>query len=145
VGKNKKLMKTPAGQSVSGSCIWLAPPAAVIGTAEGVETGAAVQLATNLPVAACGNATLLERFVADPRIKVWHNFCDKDRSKRGHEAAKFLTERIRVERPDIQLFHHFPPGEIPENQKSLDWHNIWEQQGRPGFAHLRLMANISAA
>ncbi|MFX4226326.1 MAG: DUF7146 domain-containing protein [Porticoccaceae bacterium] len=144
-GDPKKMTKKPDDLTLTGSAIWLSPPAAVIGVTEGVETGIAVEAGTGLPVAACGNAVLLERFMPSDEVKIIHNFVDKDRSERGEEAAIALRERMAIARPDIQIFDHMPPMDIPRNAKCVDWLDVWSNYGKGGFSNLNLITNLQLA
>lgn len=144
-GDAKKMTKKPDDTTLSGSAIWLSPPRSVIGIAEGVETGIAVQAGTGLSVAACGNAVLLERFMPPKEVKVIHNFVDKDRSGRGEEAAATFRERMAIARPDIQVIEHLPPLDIPSGAKSVDWLDVWNEYGKAGFRNVTMITNLQNA
>lgn len=144
-GDPKKMTKKPDDTTLTGSAIWLSPPSTVIGVTEGVETGIAVQAGTGLSVAACGNAVLLERFMPPAEVKVIHNFIDKDRSKRGEEAAIALHERMAIARPEIQIIDHIPPLDIPEDAKSVDWLDVWSQYGKAGFRNVNMITDLQHA
>tara|TARA_R110001583_G_scaffold191644_1_gene357246 strand:+ start:13550 stop:14710 length:1161 start_codon:yes stop_codon:yes gene_type:complete len=144
-GDPKKMTKKPDDLTLTGSAIWLTPPTAVIGITEGVETGIAVQAGTGLSVAACGNAVLLERFMPPKEVKIVHNFVDKDRSKRGEEAAVAFRERMAMARPDIQIYDHLPTFDIPSDGKCVDWLDVWNNCGKAGFRHLNLITNLQLA
>ncbi|WP_336107840.1 DUF7146 domain-containing protein [Thalassospira sp. CH_XMU1420-2] len=144
-GDPKKMTKKPDDLTLTGSTIWLSPPAAVIGITEGVETGIAVEAGTGLNVGACGNAVLLERFLPPAEVKIIHNFVDKDRSMRGEEAAHAFRERMAMARPDIQIFDHLPPLDISDGEKCVDWLDVWSNYGKAGFRHLNLITNLQLA
>jgi methylmalonyl-CoA mutase cobalamin-binding subunit len=68
-------------------------------------------------------------------------FADKDRPTvqhpRGHgqEAAKQLVQRLWE--MGIQASAIVPAGEIPAGQKSLDWLDILNRDGKAGFPTLQ--------
>lgn len=130
VDKPKKLMETPESK-LQGGAIHLFAPGPVLGVAEGIETALSVQFATGMPTWSVVSAPLLQGFeppTGTQRLVIW---ADHDRSRTGIEAARLLQKRLWPR--DIQVQIQLPDYRIPENAKSIDWNDIWQQTGRMGF------------
>lgn len=137
----KKLMRNPKNRSLIGGAIRLVAPGPVLGVAEGIETSLAVMEGTGLPVWCAVNAHLLENFVPPAHVQQVLVFADKDRPTdqhpRGHgqEAARKLVQRLW--KMGIKASAIVPVGEIPPGQKSLDWLDILNRDGKAGFPTLQ--------
>lgn len=140
VDQCKKVARVPDDTTLTGGAIRLSPVTSeVMGVAEGMETAQACELGTKIPVWSCVYATLLGGFVPPAGVKVIHIFADKDRpDTHGRCAGQFNAEKLkaRLEAMGYIVFIHLPPGEIPANKKSLDWHDIWEESGRSKFPRM---------
>jgi len=114
---------------------------AVLAVAEGLETALAVMEGTKMPVWCAVNAYLLEHFYPPPGVSQILVFADKDRPSaqhpRGHgqESARRLVQRL-WER-GIKASAIVPAGEIPAGQRSLDWLDILNRDGKAGFPSLQ--------
>ena len=114
----------------NGCAIPLYEPQGVIhGVAEGIETSLAPTEALGIPTWSCINAGGLEKVKLPPKVKTVLVWTDLDRSGRGLEAAK----KFEALNPDREVRILIPPGEIPDNQKSVDWSDIWRQYGPEPF------------
>jgi len=137
----KKLMSHPESRVLTGGAIRLIEASTVLAVAEGPETALAVLEGTDLPVWCAINAYLLENFVPPSGVQQVVIFADKDRSTKQHpkghgqEAAKALVQRLWA--MDIKASAIVPPGEIPTDQKSLDWLDILNRYGKAGFPTLQ--------
>jgi putative DNA primase/helicase len=56
---------------------------------------------------------------------------DKDRSEDGQNTVNQLAERLTKEGYIVQV--HIPEMDIPANAKSVDWLDVYVQQGPEGF------------
>ncbi|MEO1767962.1 DUF7146 domain-containing protein [Thiobacter aerophilum] len=137
----KKLMGYPKDRKLIGGAIRLVDPGSVLAVAEGLETALAVMEGTGLPVWCAVNALLLENFVPPARVERVIVFADKDRPSEQHpkghgqEAAVRLVQRLWE--MGIKASAIVPAGEIPPGQKSLDWLDILNRDGKAGFPTLR--------
>lgn len=137
----KKLMSYPKDRKIIGGAIRLVDPGPVLAVAEGLETALAVLEGTGLPVWCAVNALLLECFVPPAGMNRVIVFADKDRPTKQHpkghgqEAAKQLVQRLWG--MGIKACAIVPAGEIPSGQKSLDWLDILNRDGKAGFPNLR--------
>lgn len=136
----KKLMSYPKDRKIIGGAIRLVDTGPVLAVAEGLETALAVLEGTGLPVWCAVNALLLENFVPPPGVNRVIVFGDKDRPTEQHpkghgqEAAKQLVQRLWE--MGIKASAIVPAGEIPPGQKSLDWLDILNRDGKAGFPTL---------
>ena len=134
-------MRYPSQRKLAGGVIRLVEAGAVLAVAEGLETALAVMEGTKMPVWCAVNAYLLENFYPPPGVRQILVFADKDRPSaqhpRGHgqEAARRLVQRL-WER-GIKASAIVPAGEIPAGQKSLDWLDILNRDGKAGFPSLQ--------
>jgi hypothetical protein len=133
VGAPKKMIPFPFDRKVVGGAIRLTPlgVSKILAIAEGVETALAVAEGTELPVWSSVNALLIEKFSPPEGVKTVLVFADKDLSRRGQEAAKSLVQRLLGS--GIDAVAVVPKGEIPDGQKSVDWLDILNRYGKPGF------------
>ena len=134
-------MRYPSQRKLSGGVIRLVEAGAVLALAEGLETALAVMEGTKMPVWCAVNAYLLEHFYPPPGVSQILVFADKDQPSaqhpRGHgqESARRLVQRL-WER-GIKASAIVPAGEIPAGQKSLDWLDILNRDGKAGFPSLQ--------
>lgn len=137
VDSPKKLMSYPKDRKIIGGAIRLVDPGPVLAIAEGLETALAVMEGTGLPVWSAVNALLLENFVPPAGVNRVIVFADKDRPTEQHpkghgqEAAKRLVQRLW--KAGVKASAIVPAGEIPPGQKSLDWLDILNRDGKAGF------------
>ena len=132
-------MAYPKDRKIVGGAIRLGTEAGirVMAVAEGLETSLAVMEGTGLPVWCAVNALLLENFVPPGTVERVLVFSDKDRPTEQHpkghgqEAAKRLVQRLWEK--GIQASAIVPTGDIPASQKSLDWLDILNRDGKAGF------------
>lgn len=137
----KKLMRFPKQRKLTGGAIRLVEHGEVLALAEGLETALAVIECMRMPVWCTVNSHLLENFVPPSGVRQILVFADKDRPSvqhpRGHgqEAAKQLVQRLWE--MGIQASAIVPAGDIPVGQKSLDWLDILNRDGKAGFPTLQ--------
>jgi putative DNA primase/helicase len=137
----KKLMSFPKQRKLTGGAVQLVESGEVLALAEGLETALAVMEGMKMPVWCAVNAHLLENFIPPVGVRQILVFADKDRPSvqhpRGHgqEAAKQLVQRLWE--IGIQASAIVPAGEIPAGQKSLDWLDILNRDGKAGFPTLQ--------
>lgn len=124
VSDPKKLMKSSANAPVAGSAIRLFAPGRVMGVTEGVETALAVYAMTGMPVWASGTANLLEAMAIPPWVEHLFIWADRDRSRRGWEAARNLMLTL-TERTNLTVYIVYPPIRIPPGAKGVDWLDFW--------------------
>ena len=120
VPHSKKIWK--CAEPMLGGSIHLFDPAGPddrLALVEGIETGLAVRELAGFAVWACGNAVFLERVEIPCEIGSIYIGADKDRSGKGELAALNLSDRLfrKGYTPAIS----YPPMEIPEGAKSVDW------------------------
>lgn len=133
----KKLMSYPKDRKIVGGAIRLTEAGKVMAVAEGLETSLAVMEGTGLPVWCAVNALLLENFVPPEPVERVLVFADKDRPTEQHpkghgqEAAKRLVQRLWE--MGIKASAIVPAGDIQAGQKSLDWLDILNRDGKAGF------------
>ncbi|RME59359.1 hypothetical protein D6779_04455 [Candidatus Parcubacteria bacterium] len=140
----KKMMSTSSvwektGKSSAGSAIKLTEPRkGVLSLAEGIETALAAFRATGIPVWAAVNATMLEKVRIPDDVKLLIIWADRDRSGTGEKSALKLRNRLRQERPDVDVHILLPPLGIPKGAKGVDWNDVLVSQGVMGFPIERL-------
>lgn len=103
----------------------------VLGVAEGIETALAAHAISRMPVWAALNAGTMEKFIPPPSVKKLVIWADKDKLKRGEEAADNLADRL--EKLGLHVEVLLPQGGIPEGEKGIDWLDVLLQQGLEGF------------
>lgn len=138
----KKLMGYPKDRQIVGGAIRLTEAGIrVMAVAEGLETSLAVMEGTGLPTWCAVNALLLGNFVPPAAVQRILVFADKDRPTEQHpkghgqEAAKQLVQRLWEK--GIQASAIVPAGDIRPGEKSLDWLDILNRDGRAGFPTLQ--------
>lgn len=130
VPMSKKLMPYPSDRSVSGGAIRLMKadkPALAV--TEGIETALAVAEATEgvLPVWAAVSDTLLMQMVPPKHVKYVCLYGDQDRNGAGREALVQAKERLA--KLGVKIAGYLPQGDIPKDQKGVDWLDIFNRQG----------------
>lgn len=113
VEEPRRLMACPIP---SGSAVRLAPPAPVMGIAEGIETALAASILFDMPVWSAINANGLERFVPPAGVVELNIFGDNDSNLTGHASAYTLGRRMKLAgiRPIIR---------IPDREGD-DWNDV---------------------
>lgn len=119
VEKAKKLLPYPDDLSMHGAAIRLAPPAVVLGIAEGIETAMAATALFGIPCWAAISAAVLRGFEPPPGTEWVMIFADKDVSEAGRKAAEALSETL-IKR-GLAVTTHYPPLDIPPGSKGVDW------------------------
>jgi len=142
----KKVMSYPSDRQLTGSAIQIVGPGPVLAVAEGLETALAVMEGTDYPVWCAINAYLLENLIPPEGVERVLVFADKDRPSpqhpkgHGQEAARHLVQRLWE--MGIQATAIVPAGEIPSDQKSLDWLDILNRDGKAGFPSLQTVERV---
>lgn len=132
----KKLM-TFWGDS-QGSYIPMAPFAAHIGVAEGIETALSVQTATGIPTMATVSAPLMKSFEPHPDVKNVSIFADLDRSEAGLEAATALQQKLQSNGVKARIL--LPMNSLGE-EKSIDFLDVYNEFGPEA---IRYQASVGA-
>jgi putative DNA primase/helicase len=86
-----------AGKLPDGCAIRLAPAAAIMGVAEGIETAISAALMFDMPVWACVNGTLLSKWIPPGIAEQVTVFADNDANYAGHAKAYHLANRLEVQ------------------------------------------------
>ena len=143
IDKPKKLMMSPYGRgALVGGAIPMRRPSTIMGVAEGLETAAAVTVATDMVVWPCISAQLMESFVPPSHVEGLVIWADLDRNSRGDAAARVLKQRMWES--NIRCAVMLPGGTIPTMEKSIDWNDVWVHQGLSGFPDTRRRAHSAA-
>lgn len=139
----KKMMPVPDDLTVTGAAIQLGnPDEGILGVAEGVETALSAYRATQIPVWATVNATLMEAFEVPKGVHTVLIWADKDKSLTGEKSASVL--KARLERMGIQVFILVPKLPIPSRAKGVDWNDVLMSQGKFGFPGARYLRDFIA-
>ncbi|MCZ4310978.1 hypothetical protein AB6D66_00250 [Vibrio pomeroyi] len=110
---------------------------AIIGYCEGMETALAIREATGIPMRPHYSSSLLKlasgicvQGIAKHRtlITLWG---DKDVSMDGQNTVHELAERLRKEGYLVEVY--IPDLDIPEGKKSVDWLDVYVEEGDTGF------------
>lgn len=110
---------------------------AIIGYCEGMETALAIREATGIPMRPHYSSSLLKLasgvvVAGIPKertlITIWG---DKDRSEDGQNTAYQLADKLSKEGYSVEVM--IPQLEIPENAKSVDWLDVYVQEGASAF------------
>jgi len=105
-------------------------PKKVIHITEGIETGLAVFHSLKEPVWIAVNAGNLSKVITDETaktIKIVHLWADKDKSGTGQNKALEAAKKYKI--LGITCIIHTPSGELLENQKSLDYLDVFNNEG----------------
>lgn len=94
VGTVRKFM--PPLEPMAGGAIMCAKPGETLGVAEGLETALSAGLQHQIPVWACGDAGLLEKWQPPEFVKEVIIYGDNDANFAGHAAAYKLAHRLAV-------------------------------------------------
>ena len=108
-------------ESMTGGAIQLYPleKGKPLVVAEGIETALAIREITGLPVWSATSSRMLEKIAVPSVVETVLIGADKDKSKAGQRAADKLANRLTQEGRKVQIA--LPFGDIPENNKSIDW------------------------
>lgn len=128
---------------LTGCAVRLSRPGTVLSVGEGIETMLSVLMATRMPCWAAGNTSLLAALDIPEGVKEIWIWADKDRSGAGEEAAVALAERACAEGIAARIL--LPHGDIPSGNKSLDWNDIWRNQGQSGFPRVDACVKLARA
>lgn len=140
----KKIMAYPKADEnrIMGGAIRLTPfTGNVIGVAEGAETAIACTMGSGIPTWSCVFADLLAGFVPPEGINMVVVWADKDRSGKGQNSARQLVARLRSQ--GILAVLLIPGVDIPADQKSIDWLDMWNvfgHQAFPGLEQMKVLA-----
>ena len=104
---------------MSGCSIHFGEPDTSLFTSEGVETSIGVAISSGEPTWSGVHANMMAGMDIPDRVKVVVIFADKDRSKAGEKAANKLADRLT--RKGVAVHILYPPLEIPEGEKGVDW------------------------
>jgi hypothetical protein len=126
----KKLM-SPCGNSFGSSIKFHSPKDGVLAVAEGVETALSVFVATGHPVWATVSAGMMGNLEVPPNVRILLIYADKDKSNAGQIAAEKL--KTRLEERGIKVLIFYPPTELAEGQKSVDWNDELIANGPRSF------------
>lgn len=125
----KKMM--PKCGYLGGSAIKTYAPGEVLGVGEGIETVLAARAATGMPVWPCVSAVLMELVDIPDSVRHVVIWADLDRSGTGLASAKTLGERLAARGKTFEIC--LPSMAIPEDEKGVDWLEVWLKQGIDGF------------
>ena len=112
----KKLMQ--AVNTVKGAAVRLFDPTDELGVAEGIETAIAAHEMFNLPVWAAVTAGGLERFNPPVGVSRFVIFGDNDGSFTGQKSAFALANRLRRDRPELDIEVCIP------DEPGADWLDV---------------------
>lgn len=133
----KMMMSGGIGSEIDNASVHLsAAGTPIIGLAEGFETAEAATAVTNMPMHITINASGIGGYYPTRGTKVIFIFEDKDRSKTGEKQSLKLIERLAAERPEVRVIRLVVPAEIPENQKSIDWLDIYNYYDDDAFPEI---------
>lgn len=127
VKKSMKVVETMNGAAVP----LFDPEHGVLAVTEGLETAGAVRAGTFLPCWATLTGGQMERMDLVEGVELYLIFADKDASETGYIAAHRLAAKVIEAGKKALVF--FPPQDIPEGSKGVDWHDTWIQMGSAGF------------
>ena len=122
---------------VAGGYVLLGKMGERVAVTEGIETGLAVHLATELPVLAALTATGMKKLTIPCEVRQLEIFADKDLSCTGQEAAEVL--KARAAEAGLRAQIHLPALDIPESAKGIDWLDVRQLEG-----DTRLIAALGA-
>lgn len=122
-----RVMTTPLGD-IKGASVPLQRPTddGVLGVGEGLESSLSGGQLFNVPVHACLNAYLLERFEPPPEVRRLVVFGDNDESYTGHAAAYALAKRLRCRPPGKRI----PVDVLIPRDVGKDWNDVLVENGR---------------
>lgn len=127
ISQPKKIRKCV--ENISGGAIRLFEPVdnMPLTLTEGIESALAVRDISGFPVWACGNSSLLAKAIIPESVRSVYIGADKDRSGAGQRAAEKLAQRLWDESGRSATIS-FPPMEIPDGEKSIDWNDYVAQE-----------------
>lgn len=134
----RKMMPIPEGRDIKGAAIRLGNPVdGVLGVAEGLETALAAYRGSQIPCWSTVNAILMESFEPPKGVHTVFIWADKDLTETGEHSANVLLERL--EAMGITGYVLLPQMAIPANKKSIDWNDVFMNQGIQGFPDPRTL------
>ena len=104
----KRMMPTPT--TVTGAAVRLDSPHETIAVTEGIETGLAVRLTTQLPVWAALSAGNMTTIVIPDNVRMVVICADNDPGGTGERAAKQLARRMLAEGRRVKILMPSMPG-----------------------------------
>ncbi len=110
------------GSVPAGSAVRLAPPAAILGAAEGIETAAAATRLFGIPVWACLNEGRLQTFEPPAGTERLVVCGDNDANGAGQRAAHALASKLAAQ---LQVEVRIP------DQAGMDWNDVLIGRGAP--------------
>jgi len=148
----KKMCPVPEATPLQGGAIRaVVPSSGIVGVAEGMETALSAWTATGIPTWACVSASIMQNFEPPAGIHTVIVWADKDRKKKrsgngklvraGRESAFKLKEKLSA--LGVQTIILFPPMDIPEGAKGVDWNDVLMEQGPLGFPTIKqILADV---
>lgn len=118
-GKAKVQSPKKVMSKYAGGAIKLGTVSDEVHLCEGPETALALYKALKRPIWACVSATNLSAQVISSSVSKVHIWADKDKSGTGEREALKAAEKYAWQGLDVYI--HFPPSELPDNSKSVDW------------------------
>ncbi|WAK04400.1 DUF7146 domain-containing protein [Methylobacter sp. YRD-M1] len=138
VDSPKKMMSIPSDRSIMGAAVRLGRPGRVLNVTEGIETALAVIEATGMVTWPLISSTFMQGFEIPAGVEKLIIWNDLDRPHRktgiqaGSEAASKLAERAIAE--GVEPVIREPKGPLPTDAKSIDWLDVYNQDGPNVFA-----------
>lgn len=121
VEQSRKLMP---GGFPKGGAIRLAPAAARMGVAEGIETALSASVIGGMPVWSCVSENLLQSWQPPEETKEVIIWADNDANYVGQNAAYALAKRLSIEyglNVDVKIPY----------QSGTDWNDVWVRDFKP--------------
>jgi len=122
----KKLLKKV--DSLSGGAVHFGEPTDLLCIAEGIETSLAVAIGTEEATWSGVQTSMMGSMQIPDSVKKVLIFADKDLNEAGKNAAEKLAERLTMQGKTVFIF--YPPVEIPEGAKGVDWLDVLVDQGK---------------
>ncbi|KMP11631.1 hypothetical protein UR09_02905 [Candidatus Nitromaritima sp. SCGC AAA799-A02] len=119
VDSPKKMVKFQPNLTGGHIPLVITPGRTLLIVAEGIETALAIHSVTGYDCIATGNALMMEKLNPPYDYNFFLIAADKDRSLTGQIAAGLLLKRL--ERGIFKAAVLTPEGEIPANEKGIDW------------------------
>ena len=110
------------GSMPTGAAVRLAPAAATMGIAEGIETALAASVLFNIPVWAALTAGLLQDWQPPATAQTVFIFGDNDHSHTGQAAAYALAQRLKAKNFDAIV-------QLPQRVGD-DWNDVLKAKGK---------------
>jgi len=144
VPKNRKQMQHTSYRSGSGMYAPIGQPVGrVLGLCEGMETGNAVTLGTGMTVWPSTNWALMLKFKVLEGVDDYVIWADKDRNGAGQRFAREAQKNIWVQGKRCQVL--LPSFEIPDDEKKIDWSDVYKQYGAQAFPQVSVLDRLAAS